>query len=114
MGSINTSSGFVIENYCNISVTGDITTSGATFTLHNSTILSCINFNPSGTELNMEAYSLFDVTGTATFNSWSSIINGPGSYNYGTYYSSDYALTRIKKIVCSRQCKCRIYRKCRT
>jgi hypothetical protein len=101
IGSITASSGFVIDNYCNIAVTGDITTSGATFTLHNSTILSCVNFNPSGTELDMEAYSLFDVTGTATFNSWSSIINGPGSYNYGTYYSSDYALTRIKKIVCS-------------
>ena len=41
IGSITASSGFVIDNYCNIAVTGDITTSGATFTLHNSTILSC-------------------------------------------------------------------------
>ena len=98
MGSIDASNGFVIDNYCNMSVTGDITTSGATFILHNSTILSCVNFNPKGTEIDMEAYSLFDVTGTATFNSWSSVIYGPGSYNYGIFYSSDYALTRIKKI----------------
>ncbi|SHF40710.1 LruC domain-containing protein [Bacteroides luti] len=101
MGSIDASNGLVIDNYCNMSVTGGITTSGGTFILHNSTILSCVNFDPKGTEINMEAYSLFDVTGTATFNSWSSQINGPGSYNYGTYYSSDYALTRIKRIVCN-------------
>lgn len=105
LGSIDASNGLVIDNYCNMSVTGGITTSGATFVLHNSTILSCVNFDPKGTEIDMEAYSLFDVTGTATFNSWSSQINGPGSYNYGTYYSSDYALTRINKTVCNGNAK---------
>lgn len=101
MGSINASSGFVIDNYCNMSVTGGIITSGGSFTLHGSTILSCVNFDPKGTVLNMEAYSLLDVTGTATFNSWATQINGPGSYNYGTYNSSDYALVRIKNVVCN-------------
>lgn len=102
LGTINATSGFILDNYCNINVTGNITTSGGTFYLHGSTILSCMDFAPKGTTVNQEAYSLFDITGTATFNSWATILNGPGSdYNYGSYYSSDFALVRIKNIVCN-------------
>ena len=102
LGAINASNGSIIDNFCNINVTGNITTAGSTFYLHNSTILSCVNFNSSGTEVDMEAYSLFDVTNTATFNSWASTVNGPGIYDYGMYYySSDFALVRFKKTVCS-------------
>ncbi|WP_321437488.1 LruC domain-containing protein [uncultured Bacteroides sp.] len=102
LGTINATSGFILDNYCNIKVTGGITTSVGTFYLHGSTILSCVYFDPKGTTINMEAYSLFDVTGTATFNSWTTILNGPGSdYNYDNYYSSDFALARIKNIVCN-------------
>lgn len=94
LGSIDASYGFLIDNYCNINVTGGITTSGATFYLHNSTILSCVNFNPKGTTVNMEAYSLFDVTGTTTFNSWASTL-------VGTDTGSNFALARMKEVVCN-------------
>jgi len=91
LGAINSTYGLKIENYCNISVSGDITTSGATFNLQTSTILACANFNPKGTTVNMESYSLFDVAGITTFNSWASTLNGTGT---------DFALVRMKKVIC--------------
>lgn len=94
IGNIDATSGFIIDNYCNIIVTGDISTSGGTFYLHNNTNLSCINFDLKGTTVNMEPFSLFDVTGTATFNSWSSTMNGTGT-------GTNYALARMKKVVCN-------------
>jgi LruC domain-containing protein len=92
LGAINSTYGLKIENYCNMSVSGDITTSGATFNLHSNTILACANFNPKGTTVNMESYSLFDVAGTTTFNSWSSTLNGTGT---------NFALARMKKVICN-------------
>lgn len=94
IGSIDATSGFTINNYCNLNVTGDITTSGGTFYLHSSSNLSCVNFDPKGTMVYLDAFSLLDVTGTATFNSWSSTLNGTGTGN-------GYALARMKKVVCN-------------
>lgn len=92
LDAINSTYGLTIENYCNMSVSGDITTSGATFNLHNNTILSCANFNPKGTTVNMDSYSLLDVTGTTTFSSWSSVLYGSGI---------NFALARLKKVICN-------------
>jgi LruC domain-containing protein len=92
LGSINSTYGLTIENYCNMSVSGGITASGATFNLHSNTILACANFNPKGTTVNMDSYSLFDVAGTTTFDSWSSTLNGTGT---------NYALARMKKVICN-------------
>ncbi len=94
LGSLNSSSGLSIDNYCNMTVTGDFNCSGAVLNLHGSTILSCINFSSQGTTVNMDAFSLLDVTGTTTFTSWSSTLHGTGS-------GTDFALARLKKVVCT-------------
>lgn len=92
--SFDSSYSLFLDNYCNITTNKDINISGGTINLHNSTSFSGTNFYPKGCVINMDAFSILDVTGTTKFDSWSSQLKGTGT-------GSDYALARLKKVICN-------------
>lgn len=93
-GTITSTYGLTIDNYCYTNVSGTITSNGSTFILRGSSNLSCLNLVANGTTFNMEPFAIFNVSGQATFGSWGSIFNGTGT-------GSDFALARMKKVVCN-------------